>query len=366
MKKTNIKSRRPCVGPFTHLGIRWDGQVSACCRDWAAVLNFGNVKDNTLEEIWNSDKLNNLRMLHVKGEFEKEPSCLNCDGQTSPYITDEDIVEYLIDMGREEEILPYLRRVESPLYKEYTNRIKDTIPVAVTLESNSNCNINCIMCIVHDIDVFGPRVMPIENFKKHLKDIASTGYNIEDFRIFFWGEPSIHPHFKEVIQESAKYNPIRNIAFDTNATGITDEMIEVLLDAGEIKPVNILIGCDALSSEVYNKIRVNNIHNSHEKLFNTIKKIYLRRKERNLKYPKIMLQFIVMKENHHESKPFLEYWTKYFNKMDIDFKVIWNGSFAEEDGINFRMLFECIENTAEAQIESNNIFDEVKSQLMVI
>jgi hypothetical protein len=52
--------------------------------------------------------------------------------------------------------------------------------------------------------------------------------------------------------------------------------------------------------------------------------------------------------------------------MDIDFKVIWNGSFAEEDGINFRMLFECIENTAEAQIESNNIFDEVKSQLMVI
>jgi len=78
------------------------------------------------------------------------------------------------------------------------------------------------------------------------------------------------------------------------------------------------------------------------------------------------LQFIVMKENHHESKPFLEYWTKYFNKMDIDFKVIWNGSFAEEDGINFRMLFECIENTAEAQIESNNIFDEVKSQLMVI
>ena len=51
-----------------------------------------------------------------------------------------------------------------------------------------------------------------------------------------------------------------------------------------------------------------------------------------------MLQFIVMKENHHESKPFLEYWTKYFNKMDIDFKVIWNGSFAEEDGINLDIL----------------------------
>jgi len=106
--------RRPCPGPFTFLGIRWDGQVSACCRDYETKLNIGNVKDSTIEELWNCKELNELRMIHVKGEFFKQPICDNCEGQEGPVISDSEIAEYLLDMGKTEEIIPYLKRVRSP------------------------------------------------------------------------------------------------------------------------------------------------------------------------------------------------------------------------------------------------------------
>ncbi len=105
--------RRPCVGPFSHMGIRWDGKVSACCRDFNAKLKMGDINDSSIEEIWNSERMNNLRMAFIKGDLTDFPYCAGCEGQTSPYITDQEIVEYLEEMGEEQEIGPYLERASS-------------------------------------------------------------------------------------------------------------------------------------------------------------------------------------------------------------------------------------------------------------
>ena len=54
-----------CLLPFTHLSTRVDGNVAPCCRSLDTV---GNVKDNTLEEIWNGPNMQELREQFINNE----------------------------------------------------------------------------------------------------------------------------------------------------------------------------------------------------------------------------------------------------------------------------------------------------------
>ena len=46
-----------CMHPFTGLATREDGAIKVCCRS----LPIANIKDMSLEEAWNSDKMKDVR-----------------------------------------------------------------------------------------------------------------------------------------------------------------------------------------------------------------------------------------------------------------------------------------------------------------
>ena len=60
------------------MAINSDGTVSACCVDWKRKLIVGNAKDNSLVDIWNGQRYNNLRIKHLKGRRNKIAYCKNC------------------------------------------------------------------------------------------------------------------------------------------------------------------------------------------------------------------------------------------------------------------------------------------------
>ncbi len=74
-----FNERRSCRYPFTHMTIRNDGTVIACCADWLKELRSGNVMEHSLKEIWESRTLYDLRMkmLSTKGECFK--ACRTCE-----------------------------------------------------------------------------------------------------------------------------------------------------------------------------------------------------------------------------------------------------------------------------------------------
>lgn len=79
---TNIyRQEKVCRYPFTHMTIRNDGSCVVCCADWLKELNFGNVNKNTIQEIWMSKSLYDIRckMLKTKGKCFKA-----CDGCEIP------------------------------------------------------------------------------------------------------------------------------------------------------------------------------------------------------------------------------------------------------------------------------------------
>ena len=69
----------PCGQPFQRMLITWDGNVSVCCVDSELKFCIGNVKDNTIEELWNSQKANHIRNMHALGVGNKIKQCSECE-----------------------------------------------------------------------------------------------------------------------------------------------------------------------------------------------------------------------------------------------------------------------------------------------
>ena len=67
-----------CLAMKTHFGILSDGRVTACCLDWNGENLLGNICDEDLESIINSEKA-----VRIKSSFEKnilpEEVCRRCD-----------------------------------------------------------------------------------------------------------------------------------------------------------------------------------------------------------------------------------------------------------------------------------------------
>ena len=51
------------------LNIRADGQVVACCYDLTSISELGNIKDQTLEEIWNGEAAREFRLQFEAGNY---------------------------------------------------------------------------------------------------------------------------------------------------------------------------------------------------------------------------------------------------------------------------------------------------------
>jgi len=69
------KSKRFCMLPWTHLHSWPDGRVLPCCM---APMNeiLGNLKDQSFEQIWNSEKLRKMRLSMLEDKPTKE--CTRC------------------------------------------------------------------------------------------------------------------------------------------------------------------------------------------------------------------------------------------------------------------------------------------------
>jgi radical SAM protein with 4Fe4S-binding SPASM domain len=74
-----LGQRIPCQQLWQRLVITWDGTVLMCCGDHQMKNPIGNLIDNTLFQIWTGDRLNGIRELHKKRQFDIIDACSNCE-----------------------------------------------------------------------------------------------------------------------------------------------------------------------------------------------------------------------------------------------------------------------------------------------
>lgn len=71
--------REACKWLWSYLVILWNGDVVTCTSDYDGTRVMGNLRDQTIKEIWRSSAYVALRHLHAEGKFKEAGICSGCD-----------------------------------------------------------------------------------------------------------------------------------------------------------------------------------------------------------------------------------------------------------------------------------------------
>lgn len=67
-----------CSQLWQRLFITWDGECRACCTSSNIPYILGNIAEDSIEQIWNGERLGRLREMHKKGEWYECGLCKDC------------------------------------------------------------------------------------------------------------------------------------------------------------------------------------------------------------------------------------------------------------------------------------------------
>ncbi len=101
MEGCDLIQKDICTFPFTTLAVNSDSSVTTCSVDWSRSNIVGNLKEESLRDVWNGEKLKTLRLALLNRQANRYKACGSCEFFKSfPDVLD----------GHEEQIISNLTR----------------------------------------------------------------------------------------------------------------------------------------------------------------------------------------------------------------------------------------------------------------
>jgi len=76
--RSSNSERYPCKYLWDNVVVLWDGRVVPCCRDYDGKEILGDLREQSLKEVWGSPQLHRLRAQHIAGNFSDSELCKDC------------------------------------------------------------------------------------------------------------------------------------------------------------------------------------------------------------------------------------------------------------------------------------------------
>ncbi len=270
--RENVPSEFFCSVPFTTLILNAEGSVCVC-RNLGRDKTIGNIKDSSLEEMWNNEIIRSWRREFLTGNI------VTCKQ------TIQDRKCHLHTLSNE--MIPTLKMSE---YQEFPM-------VKLTANFNGLCNLECPMCDVWKLpnDLYSGNFFDkaVDSIFPHLKAID-----------FYSGEPFIQKDTYRMINEISAVNPECEWGFVTNCQWNLNPAIKKALS--KIKIVEISMSIDSVIPETYTYLRKNG--RLGDALATVIGLRDFIRNEHPLKYPTaIAMNMTVQRANWREIPEFIRY-----------------------------------------------------------
>ena len=77
LNNTYYSKEGSCYGLIEHIGILIDGTIVPCCLDSRGVINLGNIYKNTLDDVLNSDRVDEM-ITNFRNNKKTEELCKHC------------------------------------------------------------------------------------------------------------------------------------------------------------------------------------------------------------------------------------------------------------------------------------------------
>lgn len=177
---------------------------------------------------------------------------------------------------------------------------------AISIEGHNICNLDCKMCPYSSM-TRKKELMSVDLYKKIIDNCVEFG--IELVNLSLYNEPLLDKYIFERIQY-AKIKGLK-VGFYCNATKMTDEISEKILDSG-LDYINFSF--DGATKESYESIRKNaNFETTRANIINLV----INKHRRELKYPTISVMLTAQDENYSELKEFENFWKQYVEFVGI-------------------------------------------------
>lgn len=164
------------------------------------------------------------------------------------------------------------------------------MPVSISFEPTTSCNLRCPEC-PSGLRAFTRPIGMLEKdfFRKTINELAP---DLTYLIFYFQGEPYLNPDFLDMV----KYASQKKIytATSTNAHYLNDENAKRTIESGLDR---LIISIDGTTQDVYQQYRVGG---KLEKVLEGAKNIVKWKKELNSKTPYVFFQFLVVKPNEHQ------------------------------------------------------------------
>lgn len=217
-----------CYAPFKNLYMTQSGDVCVCCNTRNHPV--GHYPEQSIHEIWQGEKLNELRY-HIRNN-DLDYACSLCKNQ--------------LNNGD-------FSNVQAIQYDEYEQHVLQ--PVTLELELDNTCNLECIMCN----GLFSSSIrmkrehkppLPIIYDDIFMDQISAVLPDIKKIK-FLGGEPFLIDIYYKTWECVIRQNPECILPVQTNAT-VLNERVKTILDKGKFY---IGISIDSLEKETYETIR---------------------------------------------------------------------------------------------------------------
>lgn len=164
--------------------------------------------------------------------------------------------------------------------------ILESYPRRLVFELTNACNLNCVMCGRNAAD-FKPTVFDMDVFRS-FEPLMDT---VEEVTLMGWGEPTIHPHFNEMLSIINKHNARKYFCSNgMNLKKIKDAIFDYNVDV-------FAVSLDGATDETNSRIRRGS---KIDVIAEDLKDIVRIKNERGLKYPWINFVFCAMRSNINE------------------------------------------------------------------
>lgn len=163
-------------------------------------------------------------------------------------------------------------------------------PSTLSIEPTTSCNLRCPECPSGLRSFTRPTGMLSNTLYQSIIDLS--GDYLSYLHLYFQGEPYLHPEFLDMV----KYADQKGVftATSTNAHYLNAENVHKTLESGLRQ---LIVSMDGITQEVYQNYRVGG---KLQKVKDGLTLLIQTRKERGLKFPRIVLQFLVTGKNEHQ------------------------------------------------------------------
>lgn len=229
-----------CILPFTHLSTRVDGNVAPCCRSLDTV---GSIKQNTIQEIWNNEKMQALRTAFIHND--KPVGCVACwkleeQGSISMRQSMLDVRKHMMPESIQP-VMPF------------------DIPV-LELKLSNLCNFRCRTCkpdlsttwlkdwdaVKDEYDAIGMKYNTgrQQNYEdSFLEDIERLGPSFEIIE-FAGGEPLMDPMHYRVLEALQPFAHNIQVKYSTNLSKLTYGRYNALQAWKNFKSIDLSVSVD--------------------------------------------------------------------------------------------------------------------------